>query len=459
MPEPKLDFKKILPVFVIILVDLLGLTIIIPLMPLYATSFGASAFTIGALGAAYPIMQFIGAPILGGLSDRYGRRRVLLVSQVGTFVGFLILGVADTLWLLFLARVIDGISGANFSTAQAAISDSTTEKTRTQGLGLVGAAFGIGFTIGPAIAFVALVASDDNYHVPAFVAALFSLISILLTFFWFEETLPESQRGMGKSHTGGRHHLPIRQMWAALQRPQIGILLALIFAQQIAFGGFEQLLSLFTLSRLGLNASGNAIIFVFVGVLVVMVQGYFIGKWSRRYGDYKLVYLGLTALAAGLILTALTPEVPVNWYSRSALEEELEGERELPGENPSTEGIAIPLPNEEDRGWLGLLWILVAMIPVSVGGSVLQPSINSLITQKVSASEVGGLLGISASFLSAANALAPLIGGAIFDAVGSTAPFLAGGLMLLVLFGVALRTVKPPALTSVPAATADSAAR
>lgn len=459
MPETKLDFKKILPVFVIILVDLLGLTIIIPLMPLYATSFGASAFTIGALGAAYPIMQFIGAPILGGLSDRYGRRRVLLVSQVGTFVGFLILGVADTLWLLFLARVIDGISGANFSTAQAAISDSTTEKTRTQGLGLVGAAFGIGFTIGPAIAFVALVASDDNYHVPAFVAALFSLISILLTFFWFEETLPESQRGMGKSPAGGRHHLPIRQMWAALQRPQIGILLALIFAQQIAFGGFEQLLSLFTLSRLGLNASGNAIIFVFVGVLVVMVQGYFIGKWSRRYGDYKLVYLGLAALAAGLILTALTPEVPVNWYSRSALEEELEGERELPGENPSTEDIAIPLPNEEDRGWLGLLWILVAMIPVSVGGSVLQPSINSLITQKVSASEVGGLLGISASFLSAANALAPLIGGAIFDAVGSTAPFLAGGLMLLVLFGVALRTVKPPTPTSVPAATADSAAR
>ncbi|MBZ0310766.1 MAG: MFS transporter, partial [Anaerolineae bacterium] len=275
MTQEKLDFKRILPIFVIVLVDLLGLTIIIPLMPLYATSFGASALTIGVLGAAYPLMQFLGAPLLGGLSDRYGRRPVLLLSQIGTLVGFLILGVADTLWVLFLARIIDGLSGANLSTAQAAISDSTTEKTRTQGLGLLGAAFGIGFTIGPVIAFVSLIVSDDNYHVPAFVAAFFSLVSLLLTFFWFEETLPASERGKAHTQVGGRHHLPVRKMWAALQRPQIGILLVLIFAQQIAFGGFEQLLALFTLSRLGLNASGNAIVFVFVGVIVVLVQGYY----------------------------------------------------------------------------------------------------------------------------------------------------------------------------------------
>lgn len=136
----KLDFKKILPIFVIVLIDLLGLTIIIPLMPLYATAFGATPLVIGLLGASYPVMQFIGAPLLGRLSDRFGRKPVLMVSQLGTFTGFLILGFANSLWLLFVARILDGISGANISTAQAAISDSTTEKTRTQGLGLIGAA-------------------------------------------------------------------------------------------------------------------------------------------------------------------------------------------------------------------------------------------------------------------------------------------------------------------------------
>ncbi|HRE29633.1 MAG TPA: MFS transporter [Anaerolineales bacterium] len=157
MDQPdKLDFKKILPIFVIILVNLLGLTIIIPLMPLYATTFGADAWTIGLLGATYPIAQFVGAPILGRLSDQYGRRPVLLFSQLGTLIGFIVLGFADALWLLFLSRLIDGLSGANISTAQAVITDNTTEKTRTQGLGLVGAAFGLGFVIGPIIAAVSL---------------------------------------------------------------------------------------------------------------------------------------------------------------------------------------------------------------------------------------------------------------------------------------------------------------
>lgn len=128
--EEKLDYKRILPIFVIVLIDLMGLTIIIPLLPLYAASFGATPLMIGILGAAYPVMQFIGAPVLGRLSDRYGRKPVLVISQIGTLVGFIMLGLASTYWMLFLSRIIDGISGANIATAQAAISDSTTEKTR-----------------------------------------------------------------------------------------------------------------------------------------------------------------------------------------------------------------------------------------------------------------------------------------------------------------------------------------
>jgi len=439
-PEEKLDFKKILPIFVIVLIDLLGLTVIIPLMPLYATSFNATPMMIGLLGAAYPIMQVIGAPVLGRLSDRYGRRPVLLVSQIGTFVGFIILGLANSLWMLFLARIIDGISGANISTAQAAISDSTTEKNRTQGLGLLGAAFGLGFIIGPIIAFVSLAISGNNYHVPAFVAAGFSLISIILTWFWLTETLPPERRGQNDTN----QTFSINALTQALTHPSVGILLVLMFAQQIAFGGFEQLLSLFTLTRLGMNASANAIIFVFVGVIVVAVQGGFIGPWSRKFGDRRLIYLGLATLAIGLVLTAFTPPQPLPWYSQEEMQAELSASGNFrTHENPTTDNVAIQLPDDSNTGWLGLAWILVAMVPVSIGGGILQPSINSLITKRVDLEDIGGMLGISAALLSGANAIAPLLGGAIFQIWGPSAPFILGGVMLGLLFVLAVRRVRP----------------
>ncbi|MBK8985462.1 MAG: MFS transporter [Chloroflexi bacterium] len=437
--EDKLDFKRILPIFVIVLIDLLGLTIIIPLMPLYAASFNASPAVIGMLGATYPVMQFIGAPILGRLSDKYGRKPILVISQIGTLSGFLLLGVANTLPLLFLSRIIDGISGANIATAQAAITDSTTEKTRTQGLGLIGAAFGLGFIVGPVIAFVALALTNNNYHAPAFAAAAFSFLSILLTIFWFKETLPEEKRGQGDR----KPTFSFAAMAKALSYPTVGILLILMFAQQLAFGGFEQLLSLFTLNRLGLNAAGNSIIFVYIGVIVVAVQGGLIGKWSRKYGDRRLIYGGLALLAVGLILLGLTPRNPVPWYSQTAVTEELGGNRTLPGETPPTQNISLDLPNEANKGWLGFFWLMVAVVPASIGGGILSPAINSLITKRVRNDEIGGILGISSSFVSAANALGPLLGGFVFQALGASAPFVAGGVLSGLMLALALQRVKP----------------
>jgi DHA1 family tetracycline resistance protein-like MFS transporter len=435
--EQKLDFKKILPIFVIVLIDLLGMTIIIPLMPLYATSFGANAFVIGALGAAYPIMQFVGAPILGRLSDRFGRRPVLIVSQIGTFAGFILLGFANSLWLLFLSRIIDGISGANIATAQAVITDNTTEKTRTQGLGLIGAAFGLGFIIGPVIAFISLAATNNDYRVPAFVAAVFSLISIFLTYFWLAESHPPEKRGQNNTESS----FGFGAMMKALRRPAVGFLLILMFFQQFAFGGFEQLLSLFTLNRLGMNASSNSALFVYIGIIVVMVQGYFVGKWSRKFGDRWLILMGLVVLGIGLILSAVTPTVPVPWYSQDAIREELTADVAQPAETPPVQDIQIELPDDGKNGWLGLVWLVLAMVPASIGGGVLQPSINSSLTKYVAAEDVGGTLGISASFFSGANAITPLVMGAIFQWVGASAPFLIGGVILLVLWLVARRSL------------------
>ncbi len=453
--DEKLDFKKILPIFIIVLIDLLGLTVIIPLLPLYSASFSATPLLIGVIGAAYPVFQFIGAPFLGRLSDRYGRRPILLISQIGTLIGFLILGFANSIWMLLLSRLIDGLSGANISTAQAAITDSTTEKTRTQGLGLLGAAFGLGFVVGPIIAFVSLSLSGNNFHVPAFIAAGFSLLSILLTWFWLPETLPAGRRAQAQG--AQKPAFSFRSLLAALAHPEVGLLLVLMFAQQVAFGGFEQLFALFSLNRLGLNASGNAIIFVFVGLIVVAVQGGFIGPWSRRFGDRKLIYAGLALLTVGLALTALTPRQPLPSYSKAKLEAQLAASGDFrTHENPTTRNIAIDLPSEDNKGWLGMLVVLIAMIPTSIGGGMLQPSINSLITKRVEPGEVGGMLGISAALLSGANAVAPLLGGMIFQFVGAWAPFLAGSLLLAALLIFALWRIRPGREEQFPAGLARS---
>ncbi len=458
-PEDKLDFKKILPIFVIVLIDLLGLTIIIPLMPLYATTFGASPLVIGLLGAVYPIMQFIGAPVLGRLSDQYGRKPILLISQIGTFIGFIILGLAQSLPVLFLARAVDGLSGANISTAQAVITDSTNERNRTQGLGLLGAAFGLGFVVGPIIAFLSLSLTHNDYRAPAFVAAGFSLLSILLTYFWLQETHGPEKRGTAAAKSA----FSMRALFQALKHPAVGVLLLLIFFQQIAFGGFEQMLSLFTLSRLGLNASGNAIIFVFVGVIVVAVQGGYVGKWSRRYGDRRVIFAGLALLAIGLLLIAFTPTQPAPWYSKAGMTSELEQHGSSAGaaghSNPSAVGdVSVPLPDDTNTGWLGLIWILIAMVPVSIGGGVLQPTINSLITKRIEPNEIGGTLGISAALLSGANALAPLIGGLLFQFGGPTLMFVVWAAMLGSLWFIARMKLTPGREEQVPAGLARGGA-
>jgi DHA1 family tetracycline resistance protein-like MFS transporter len=425
----KLDFKKILPVFVIILVDLLGLSIIIPLMPLYAARYGANAFVIGLLGATYPAMQFIGAPLLGRLSDRFGRRPILLVSQVGTFAGFILLGFANALPLLFISRIIDGLSGANISTAQAVVTDVTTEKTRTQGLGLIGAAFGIGFILGPIIAFAVLIASNDNYQAVAFTAAFFSFASLLLTLFWLPETR-DPERGIVRA----KAPFSLAAMRQSFNRPTIGILLIMMFAQQLAFGGYEQMFSLFALNRLGMGARDTSGLFVLAGLFIVVVQGGLIGRWSKKYGDRWLVLLGFSALAIGLILTAITPQVPVPWYSQAKITAEMQG-------RASTQTINVSLPPEANKGWLGIIWVLIASFPAALGGGVLHPAINSLITKSADKNEVGGILGVSNGFYSAANAITPLFFGSLFQWFGAPVPFLLGGVLLAVLWVIATKKV------------------
>lgn len=435
-PGDKLDFKRILPILVIVLVDLMGLSIIIPLLPLYAARFGAEPILVGVLQAAYPMMQFIGAPILGRLSDRFGRKPILIVSQLGTLAGFILLGFANSMFLLFVSRIIDGFSGANISTAQAAIADSTNERNRTQGLGLVGAAFGVGFVLGPILAFVVLAVSGQNYQYVAWTAAFFSLVSILLTLFWFRETIAETD---DPEASRKRRPFSLDALRSVINRPTIAFLLLVMFFYQVAFGGYEQLFSLFTLTRLGMDARDTSGLFMLAGIFIIIVQGGLVGRWSKQKGDRWLALMGIGTLAIGLIGTALTPAVPVPWYEKARVLESLAGQGNF---RVSVQSININLPEESTRGWYGITWLLVASLPAALGGGTLQPAINSLITKSSEKSEVGGMLGLSSAAYSAANAIAPLFYGSLFQWFGGPVPFLAGGAILLTLFIFAPGVIK-----------------
>ncbi len=436
-----LDFEQVLPIFMLVLVDVLGLTVILPILHLYAAVYGASPLEIGLVVAAFPLAQLIGLPLMGNLSDRFGRKPLLLISQVSTCIAFIMLGMANSLTLIILSRVIDGIFGANISTAQAALSDITTEKTRAQGLGLTGAAFGLGFILGPVISLLTL-EFTDNLAMPAFISAAYSFLSILLTLFFFKETLPPEKRKQAISGSATQPSVGIRHMF---QNRQITILLVIMFAQQIVFFGFESLLGLFTLSRLGMLGQGNALLFLVVGVTLVMVQGRNIGPWSRKYGERNLVYLALGLLAGGLILLSLTPPQPHPFYVQQIAQNKLAAQVETTTTESLIGELSVSLPPNGNNGLGGLAWLFIIIIPVSVGAGLIRPSLNSLMTKLVKPTEYGRLMGLSASFVSAANAVAPILAGLLFQQYGSTAPFLVGGLVMTVVFVISLFVVAPVA--------------
>jgi MFS family permease len=445
--DAPLTFERVAPIFLLTFVDILGLTVILPLLHLYAIAFGASPLEIGLVAAAFPLAQLVGAPVMGALSDRFGRKPLLLISQVTTCISFVLLATAGSLWMVIFSRAFDGLFGANISTAQAAMSDITGAENRARGLGITGAAFGLGFMFGPAIAALALEFSD-NLGAAAWIAAGYSLLSILLTLFVFRETLPPERRtgrrGLmreGLTGKGLMHQTPTTQT-AVYQIPMVVFLLALMFAQQVVFYGFESLLGLFTLNRIGLLGQGVAVIFVVVGVLLVLVQTRMIGGLTRRLGEARVATLALVLLGAGLLLLAATPTEPHPFYVRQIVENEIA--RLAPSGTEAVIGdIRVDIPARAlGGGVLGIGWLLAALAVIALGAGLIRPSLNSLLTQRVAPSQYGAVLGASAAAVSAANAVAPLLGGLLVQAAGISTPLLLGGALMLALAGLSAWRVR-----------------
>ncbi|MDT7806707.1 MAG: transporter, family, tetracycline resistance protein [Acidobacteriota bacterium] len=364
--------SPLLVIFITVFIDLVGFGIVIPVLPFYVegTRFGASPRVVGLLFASYSIMQLIFTPILGRMSDKYGRRPILFFSLLGTSLGFFILGFATTLWMLFAGRIIDGITGGNISTAQAYIADVTTEENRAKGMGLIGAAFGMGFIFGPAIGGIL---SRWGTHVPFLFAGALALANATLLYFVLPETVTPDHPARQSAATGRWS-----QLVSALRGSRLAFVLGIYFLFITAFSIMTSSFGLFTLYRFGFDAHDTGWVFAFVGVIGAVVQGGLIGRLVKMFGELPLVIAGALFFAASLFIIPMT--------------------------GPSTGTVALLA--------LGAFFAL--------GNGLATPSLTSLASKSASAGEQGGVLGVTQSVASLARVVGPLISAAlIYSAIAT----------------------------------------
>lgn len=369
-------------VYVTVFVDLLGFGIILPSLPYYAEKLGASGLGLGILLTSYSLAQLLGAAVLGRISDRSGRRPILLASLAGSSVAMVLSGLADTLVLLCLARALAGLFGGSISTAQAYVADVTSKGERAKYMGLVGASVGAGFVFGPALG-AGIIALGGGFPEAAFVAA--GLAGANLVFAWFR--LPEPSR-----HRVLRPRIRARQWLSTLARPDLWQVFAGSFLVVYAFVSMETAFAFFGAARWGMGAVGFGGILATVGVIVVIIQGGLVGRVTRVLGVRSTAMAGSALMGVGLALVPAAPSLP---------------------------------------------WATAALGLLAVGQGLAFPTWATLASHLAADDEQGSVLGLRQSMAAGARAVGPVIAGGLYDlAIGS--PFLVGGAVALVAAGLLL---------------------
>ena len=372
----------LLSIFLIVLVDVMGFTLILPLLPFYAENLGATPSTIGFLISTYGLCQLIAGPILGQISDRVGRKPVLLVSQIGTLAGFLILAFAKSLGPIFLSRAIDGLTAGNLAVAQAYIADVTEPKNRAKSFGLIGIAFGLGFLVGPAISGFL---SHFDHQYPIFMAAALSAASIAGTFF----LLPSPPQAPDYPEPWRDKELGLHVYKECFQNKELAPLLwqflAFIFAFAFFISGFALFAERrFTYQGMPFGAKEVGYVFAYTGLLGIIVQAGLIGRLVHAFGEKKLVRFGFIGMFLGFCML----------------------------------------------GWIRTIPLLLAAATVSfVGSSVLRPSLISLITQKIGRNQQGTAIGLTQSLFSVSQIIAPVLSGMLIQKEWLTPWALTGALI------------------------------
>ena len=387
--------RPLLVIFLTIFVNLVGFGIIIPLLPFYATTFGASPLTIGLLFASFSVSQLIASPILGHLSDRWGRRPVLILSLLGTAVSFAMLAVAQSLVMLFAARIVDGLSGGNITTARAYIADITPEAERPRAFGLLGAAFGLGFIVGPALggAF-----STISYAAPIWAAAAITLVAMALAWIWLPETVHRSEAG-GVS--------PWRAVRELSQRPGLRLLLSIDFLYWMSFAVYQTTFALFGARRFGFDATHTGYLFSAFGALGVLVQGGLVGPLAKAFGTRQSLVIGLVFAAIGWGGSALTYSVPV---------------------------------------------FVAMLIPGAIGIGLCSATLSALVSNAADSREQGRVQGAAGALESLGRSIGPVWGNAVLQGVGEGAAYGSAAAVLLGAAVMAERYKSPAVAVAAPAA-------
>ncbi|MFQ5668107.1 MAG: MFS transporter, partial [Candidatus Binatia bacterium] len=370
--------------FFTVFIDLLGFGIVLPLLPYYAHQFQASGMTAGALIAVYSAMQFICAPLWGRLSDRIGRRPVLLISLAGSTSSYLLFALANGIGLLFVSRILAGVAGATVPVAQAFIADRTSEKERARGMGMIGAAFGLGFVFGPVIGGLL---APYGHFAPGLAATAICAVNLLAAIWRLPESLAPAHR-----HTSPASH-PVVRIRAALRQPQLATLLLLLAAVVFSFSTVETTLSLLCAKAYRMSAAHIYWLFGYMGVMTALMQGGLIGRLSRRFEESTLVTVGAALFSVGLATAPFTPP---------------------------------------------LAPLLLSLGAIAFGQGITSPVLSSLISKSSRPAEHGGVLGVSQSLGSLARILGPLWGGVLFDYGGPAGPYVTTAVLMLLATGVAL---------------------
>lgn len=381
-----------LVLFLIVFIDLVGFGIIIPLLPFYAEHHQATPDVVGLVMATYSLTQFVAAPYWGRLSDRMGRRPVLMFTLLGTAAAYFWLGYADSLWELFAARALGGFMAGNISTAFAYAADITTPENRAKGMGIIGAAFGLGFIAGPAIGGV-LAGSDPlraDYHTPAMAACALSALAFVLTIVLLKESLSEELRRRAAEKARLSR---IAQFREAFARPGVGFSVALIFLSTFVFAGMETTFAMWSWRLFGWGPAQNGYLFAGVGLVGAIIQGGLMGRLAKRHGEARLVTIGGAGLAAGLASLPLSESVPA---------------------------------------------VAIAMTVMACGFSIMNPSLTSLVSLQAGAEDQGMVMGVSRSASTLARVAGPAWAGAMFAYLGPDWPYYGGALIMGVVVALSL---------------------
>ena len=379
--------KQLGILFIVVFVDLLGFGMVIPVMPRYAEELGAPTAWIGLLLTGYSAMQFVFAPIWGRLSDRVGRRPVLLGSIAMTAVGFVAYSLAPSFGWLLASRLFAGAATANLAIARAYVADVTTPETRAKGMGMIGASFGLGFILGPALASWL---SHYSLAAPGYAAAALASLNGVAAFF----ILPEPA-----IRTKAAQRPRLEALAKELERPGIRRLLLTSALSILAFSALEATFSLYAKDRLGLDQQHVGYVFAYIGVLAVVIQGGLIGPLTRRFGEAKL-------LAVGLALQAIS-------------------------------FLAVPFVGSTGP-------LLLVLAPMSIGSGLTQPSLSALLSRMAKREDQGGTLGIGESASALGRIIGPEAGTFSYDHVSHSSPYLAGGVLMAVATAVSLTLRRAP---------------